>query len=57
MTDQWVIEFDHRSDGGPDRVGPFPTKRDAEEWSKTLHGPDWSASFWYVLLTPPGEGK
>ena len=53
MSGQWVIEFDYRSDGGPDRVGPFATKQDAQEWSETLLGPDWRASFWYARLTPP----
>lgn len=26
MNQQLIIEFDHRDDGGPKLVGPFPTR-------------------------------
>lgn len=53
MTEQWVIEYDYRSDNGPRMVGPFPSRQAAEAWADTLRGPGWEAEFSYCPVTPP----
>lgn len=53
MVEQWVISYEYRSDNGPRDVGPFPSRKAAEQWANTLLGADWSASFDFVPLTPP----
>lgn len=32
MSETWIVEFDYRADGGPRRVGPFPTREAADKW-------------------------
>ena len=41
----FVIEFDYRSDDGPDRVGPFGSREAAEAHAATLLGHGWSAEY------------
>lgn len=53
MTDNFVLNFDNRSDGGPRFVGPFHSRQDAEDHADSLAGPGWQASFCVVRLTAP----
>lgn len=53
MSEQWIVQFDSRSDGGPHEVGPFASREAAEHWAASLLGPGWSASFCYVPLAAP----
>lgn len=47
----WVVEFDHRSDGGPRLVGPFATVAAGERYVAALAARamaatgDWDASW------------
>jgi hypothetical protein len=53
--DQVIIEFDYRDDGGPKRVGPFPSRSSALEHVDHLGAPDavWSV----VPLTSPEQDQ
>jgi hypothetical protein len=50
----FVVEFDYRSDDGPRLVGPFRTRKAADEWtSRQLFG----EASWYIarLWMPPNS--
>jgi hypothetical protein len=49
----WILDYDDRSDDGPLRVGPFPTKEAAEGYAASLRGPGWSASYCVTPLAAP----
>jgi hypothetical protein len=45
VPDDWcMVEFDYRSDGGPQLVGPFPTKDVADLWLQSLPPMDYEAN-------------
>jgi hypothetical protein len=48
---QFIIEFDHRDDGGPRRVGPFPARSAAVGHVERLN--QLEAVWTVVPLTPP----
>ena len=50
---KYVVEFDHRSDNGPELVGPFDSREDANRWVNTLAGQGWSASWLVAPMTAP----
>lgn len=39
----WVVDFEYRQDNGPDLVGPFPSKEDAELYVLGLDIGDFTA--------------
>lgn len=49
----WAVEFDYRADEGPDLVGPFPTKQDAELYIVSLDIGDFECGY-RQLATPTG---
>lgn len=49
---RFVVEFDHRSDGGPTLVGPFDSRDSADEWVGGLPNP-LTASWCVVPLSEP----
>lgn len=48
-----IIEYDHRSDGGPTRVGPFDTRSLATAHADSKAREGWTASYSIVPLAPP----
>lgn len=36
VPEAWVVEFDWRSDDGPNRVGPFESRAQALSWLDTV---------------------
>lgn len=41
----WVVDFEYRNDNGPDLVGPFKSKIEAEEWVSKLTGFDFILNY------------
>ena len=54
--EQWVVDFDYRSDGGPALVGPFGSRDEAQSWTSGLHGPGWEAEFCILPVAAPERG-
>jgi len=53
MAQQLIIEFDHRDDGGPTRVGPFTSRSAAVGHVERL---GQIQAVWSVVpLTPPED--
>lgn len=49
----FVLEYDHRSDDGPSRVGPFPSREAAFTYGDSLNGPGWTAEYQAVPVYAP----
>lgn len=49
----FVLQYDYRSDNGPDLVGPFPSRERAMEYAASLQCPGWRASFCVAPLEQP----
>lgn len=50
-----IIEYDHRSDGGPRHVGPFATRSLATAHADAQAREGWTASYCIVPITSPDE--
>ena len=57
MSDNFVLNFYNRSDGGPRFLGPFQSRQDAEDHAISLVTAGFEAGYCVLRLTPPGEDK
>jgi hypothetical protein len=57
MAENFVLIYDNRSDCGPRFVGPFSTKRDAEDHADGLATEGWTASYSVVKLASPERDR
>lgn len=53
----FVVEFDYRSDDGPDRVGPFRSRAAADRWASAQRISEASWQIVKLWIPPDGDAR
>jgi hypothetical protein len=53
VTEQFIVEFDYRSDNGPRQVGPFNSREDARLYVQRIAHIGFEAEWNVSPLHPP----
>lgn len=53
----FILEYEYRSDNGPQLVGPFTTRDAAQAHADSKRGQGWEATFCICPLTTAGDDQ